>query len=93
MPTLHSTKILGDLRVTGLTNLYEVGAFTLTGQLTSTVATGTAPFVIASTTRVANLNAATAGTADQVANALTVGTGLTLSSGTTYNGSAALTIS
>jgi hypothetical protein len=64
MPTLHSTKILGDLRVTGLTNLNELGAVTLIGQLTSTVATGTAPFVIASTTRVANLNVATAGTAD-----------------------------
>ena len=48
---------MGDLRVTGLTNLYEVGAYTLTGQMTSTVATGTAPFVIASTTAVANLNA------------------------------------
>ena len=33
------------------------------------------------------------GSAGSVANALTVGTGLTLSSGTTYNGSAALTIS
>ena len=50
MPTLHSTKILGDLRVTGITNLNEVGAFTLNGQLTSTLATGTAPFVVTSTT-------------------------------------------
>jgi hypothetical protein len=57
MPNLHSTKILGDLRVTGLTNLNQLGAVTLTGQLTSTVATGTAPLVIASTTAVANLNA------------------------------------
>jgi hypothetical protein len=57
MPNLHSTKILGDLRVTGLTNLNQLGAVTLTGQLTSTVATGTAPFVIASTTAVTNLNA------------------------------------
>jgi hypothetical protein len=57
MPNLHSTKILGDLRVTGLTKLNEVDAFTLNGQLTSTVATGTAPFVIASTTAVSNLNA------------------------------------
>jgi len=57
MPNLHSTKILGDLRVTGLTNLNQLGPVTLTGQLTSTVATGTAPFVIASTTAVANLNA------------------------------------
>jgi hypothetical protein len=57
MPNLHSTKILGDLRVTGLTNLNQLGAVTLTGQLTSAVATGTAPFVIASTTAVTNLNA------------------------------------
>lgn len=57
MPKLHTTKILGDLRVTGLTNLHEVGAYTLTEQMTSTVATGIAPFVITSTTRVDNLNA------------------------------------
>lgn len=35
--------------------------------LVSTVATGTAPFTVASTTQVANLNAATAGTASAVA--------------------------
>lgn len=43
MPNFHSTNILGDLRITGILN--------------STVATGTAPFVIASTTLVSNLNA------------------------------------
>jgi hypothetical protein len=37
--------------VSGITSL------TLSGQLTSTVATGTAPFVVASTTKVASLNA------------------------------------
>jgi hypothetical protein len=42
-------------------------------QITSTVATGTAPFVVASTTRVSNLNVAAAGTADS------------LTSPTTYN--------
>jgi hypothetical protein len=36
----------------------------VTGQLISTVATGTAPLSVASTTRVTNLNAATAGVAD-----------------------------
>jgi hypothetical protein len=46
------------------------------GQITSTVATGTAPLVIASTTRVANLNVAAAGTADG------------LSSPTSYNAAA-----
>ena len=59
------------------------------GQLTSTVATGTAPFVVASTTQVANLNVATAG---KVVNALTAGTNITFSSGTTFDGSAAITI-
>ena len=42
------------------------GAFTTvsaTGVITSTLATGTAPFTVASTTQVANLNAATAGSA------------------------------
>ena len=39
------------------------------------------------------LNQSTTGSAGSVANALTVGTGLSLSSGTTYNGSSALTIS
>jgi hypothetical protein len=57
MPNLHSTKILGDLIVTGSTNLNQLGATTISGQLNSTVATGTAPFVIASTTAVTNLNA------------------------------------
>ena len=38
------------------------------GVITSTVATGTAPFTVASTTQVANLNAATAGTATNTTN-------------------------
>jgi hypothetical protein len=45
------------------------GAFTTvsaSGVITSTLATGTAPFTVASTTQVANLNAATAGTAGNV---------------------------
>ena len=46
--------------------------------LISTVATGTAPLTVASTTQVANLNAATAGTATNATNvALTAGTGAT----------------
>lgn len=57
------------------------GAFTTvsaSGQITSTVSTGTAPFVVASTTQVANLNAATAGTATNATNvALTSGSGAT----------------
>jgi hypothetical protein len=44
------------------------GGLTTSSQITSTVVTNTAPFVVASTTRVANLNVATAGNADTVTN-------------------------
>ena len=47
-------------------------ALTLPIPLVSTVATGTAPFTVASTTQVANLNAATAGTATTATNATNV---------------------
>ncbi len=47
-PTLSS--------VTVNTQLTIAGAQSITGQITSTLATGTAPFVIASTTKVSNLN-------------------------------------
>jgi len=63
-----------------LASSYIQGVTTLnmSGQLTSTVSTGTAPFVVASTTQVANLNAATAGTATNATNvALTAGSGAT----------------
>jgi hypothetical protein len=55
----------------------NTGAFTTisaSGVITSTVATGTAPFTVASTTQVANLNAATAGLATDATNATNVGT-------------------
>ena len=57
----------------------------MSGQLTSTVATGTAPIVIASTTRVANLNVATAGTADTLTTARTINT-------VSFNGSANIVV-
>ena len=70
------------------------------GQITSTVATGTAPLVVASTTTVANLAAATATTATSattagsVTNAVTFNSGgAGAASGTTYNGGSAVTIS
>ena len=47
-------------------------ALDLSIPLNSTVATGTAPFTVASTTQVANLNAATAGTATTATNATNV---------------------
>lgn len=52
--------------------------------LTSTVATGTAPFVVASTTQVANLNAATAGTATTATTA-TNATNVGITNDTTTN--------
>ena len=51
-----------------LTSLGVSGAVTAS-TLTSNVATGTAPFTVTSTTRVANLNVATAGTADSATSA------------------------
>ena len=51
------------------TNTNVSAALNIAGQLISTVATGTAPLVVSSTTQVANLNAATAGTAS-VANSV-----------------------
>jgi hypothetical protein len=57
------------------TNLLTVaGNITTSGQLRSTISTGTAPLVVASTTQVANLNAATAGTATSATTAGTVTT-------------------
>ena len=60
----------GDLLADGsvpLTSNWDVGAFTITGtQFISDIATGTAPLVVASTTEVANLKAATATLADGV---------------------------
>ena len=54
-------------------SLGEIGALpvaggVVSGVIVSTVATGTAPLQVSSTTRVANLNAATAGNADTVGN-------------------------
>lgn len=66
----------------------RTGAFSTiaaSGQITSTVTTGTSPFVVASTTQVANLNAATAGTATALQNARTIG-------GTSFDGTANITV-
>jgi hypothetical protein len=52
---------------TAWSNQLTVSSISYSNQITSTAATGTAPFVVTSTTRVANLNVATAGTADSVA--------------------------
>ena len=77
----------------GVDNYVNTTGDTMSGQLTSTVATGTAPFVIASTTRVSNLNVATAGTADTLTTGRTinVSTGAT-GTATSFNGSANISI-
>lgn len=63
----------GSMVMAGLTASGTVTAAnaTVSGQLISTVATGTAPLVVSSTTQVANLNAATAGTATNAAKVAT----------------------
>ncbi len=53
--------------------------------LKSSIATGTAPLTVTSTTRVSNLNVATAGTADTLTTARTI-------NGTSFNGSANITV-
>lgn len=63
-PTL-TTPVIGAATGTSLS---------VSGQLTSTVSTGTAPLVVSSTTQVANLNAATSGTATNATNGATVAT-------------------
>lgn len=63
-----AVSLASSLSVTGaLTFGAAAGAtLSLTGQLTSTLGVGTAPFVVTSTTRVANLNVAAAALADTV---------------------------
>jgi hypothetical protein len=80
--TLWGQNFNGSANVTGA--LSSVTTIGMSGQLTNTQATGTAPFVITSTTRVANLNVATAGTADTLTTARTI-------NGTSFNGSANIT--
>jgi hypothetical protein len=60
------------------------GSIRASSQLISTVTTGTAPLLITSTTRVPNLNVATAGTADVLTTARTI-------NGTSFNGSVNIT--
>lgn len=87
--TLTSTRTIwgqnfnGSANVTGA--LSGVTTLSMSSQLTNTIATGTAPFVITSTTRVNNLNVATAGTADIWTTARTITIGAT---GKSVNGSA-----
>jgi hypothetical protein len=74
-PAVGSITGLGTGVATALAiNTGSTGAFAVMGSaasfttIASTIATGTAPFTVASTTQVANLNAATAGTATNATN-------------------------
>jgi hypothetical protein len=81
-PNITSVGFLTGLSVsngTVVTTLFGNGDISAFGRvtastLTSNVSTGTAPFVVTSTTQVANLNAATAGTATSATTAGTVTT-------------------
>lgn len=79
--TSAGANVTGTLDVSGNANVGNLGAAQVLAtanvtapQLISNVATGTAPFVVTSTTQVANLNAATAGTAGSATTAGTVTT-------------------
>jgi hypothetical protein len=72
-PNITSTGTLASLSVSGNANIGNIGtaqvlasANITTPQFISNITTGTAPFVVTSTTEVANLNVATAGTAGTV---------------------------
>lgn len=81
--TLWGQSFNGSANITGA--LSSVTTIGMSGQLTNTLAIGTAPMVITSTTRVANLNVATAGTADTLTTARTI-------NGVSFNGSANITV-
>lgn len=77
-------KVDGDLTYNPSTNTLTVQRINASGQITSTVATGTSPFVVTSTTRVTNLNASTAGALNPGA---TIGlTGDVTATGVTFTG-------
>lgn len=55
--TLSGSTLAAGVTASSLTSLGTLTSLTTSGQITSSVSTGTAPFVVASTTNVANLNA------------------------------------
>ncbi len=94
-PTAKTAPVSADLfdlldSVTGLwkqttwANLFK--NVSVSTPITSTVSTGTAPFVVASTTQVANLNAATAGTATNLSGGTVSATTATASTSYSLNG-------
>ena len=83
--TMYATESFNAYNVSAYGNI-TAGNIIANTQLVSSVATGTAPFIVTSTTQVANLNAATAGTVRTAAqpNITSTGnlTGLTVSNAT-----------
>lgn len=67
--TLASNVVASSLTSLGTLSNVDTATLSASGQITSTVSTGTAPLVIASTTQVANLSVATAGVANTVSSA------------------------
>ena len=65
-PNITSTGTLASLSVSGNANIGNIGT---AGVIVSSIATGTAPFTVTSTTQVANLNVAQAGVAGTVTTA------------------------
>lgn len=80
--TFDGSKWVESGRSQTMANPYSVTTLSASGQITSTVATGTAPFVVSSTTPVANLSVG--------GNAATV-TGLSVTAGKTLTASNSLT--
>jgi hypothetical protein len=72
---LSATTLGTSVVASSLTSVGTLTALTVAGQITSQVTTGTAPFVVSSTTQVANLNAATAGSATTATTATNVAGG------------------
>ena len=88
--TLTSLSVSGNITAGNISATNHTGTTSnITGQYITTLATGTAPFVVTSTTQVANLNVASAGlatyatTANSVAGANVSGTVSSASSATT----------
>jgi hypothetical protein len=90
-PNDLTTNSGGNLQV--VQNTTRRATFNTSGQIEVPVATGTAPFVVTSTTRVNNLNVATAGTADTLTTSRTISLGTAVTStATSFNGSSNITI-
>jgi hypothetical protein len=90
-PNDLTTNSGGNLQV--VQNTTRRATFNTSGQIEVPVATGTAPFVVTSTTRVNNLNVATSGTADTLTTSRTISLGTAVTStATSFNGSSNITI-